>query len=201
MKSEGPVTLTSYQAATKLYVEQTPPLGEHLTAFLDQVAIAVGSGGFLLELGSGPGRAAMYLEDKYLRVRRTDAAPIFIDMMRADGHHADVLDIRTDAFGGPYDAILATSVLLHLSRDEFENVLQRANAAVAPDGVLAFTIKKGLGSGPGTTKSGSSQQFTCWREPELRDVLARTGWVPALLEHVDADEPWMCVIARSQSSF
>jgi hypothetical protein len=63
------VTLASYEAGAKRYVERTPPsLGPHLSNYLDSLASYLNFGDSLLELGCGPGRAAEYLETKHLRV-------------------------------------------------------------------------------------------------------------------------------------
>jgi hypothetical protein len=57
-----------------------------LIAFLDRLAELVA--GHVLELGSGPGGDATYLEGHGLRVTRTDAALAFVAMMRTAGHEA-----------------------------------------------------------------------------------------------------------------
>jgi predicted TPR repeat methyltransferase len=196
MQSENDVTLASYHAAAAKYVERTPGLGPQLSAYLDEIAARLSPGASVLELGSGPGWAAEYLEGRGLHVRRTDATPAFVDMMRAKGHDAELLDVRTADLGGPFDAVMANAVLLHLTAAEFETVLRRAKATVVRHGLLAFTIKEGDGSGWTTEKLDQPRYFTYWREPELRTVLARTGWAPILLDHIDLSSPWLFVIAR-----
>jgi len=71
-----------------------------------------------LEQSMPPGPAVM-------RVLRTDGAPAFVQMLQAAGHQTRLLDVRVDDFGGPYDAVLADAVLLHLTREQFVDVLQR----------------------------------------------------------------------------
>lgn len=53
---------------------------------------------------------------------RTGRASAFVEMLQAAGHPARLLDVRVDDFGGPYGAVLADAVLLHLTREEFVNV-------------------------------------------------------------------------------
>jgi len=48
-------------------------------------------GASILEIGSGTGRDALELERRGYRVRRTDAALSFVEMMRADGFEVDRL--------------------------------------------------------------------------------------------------------------
>jgi trans-aconitate methyltransferase len=198
MSEPGDITLASYEAAAHRYRDHALPPGESLLALLDRVAQLVGSGE-VLELGSGPGREARYLERFGLRVHRTDATRAFVEMMREDGFEARLLDIRTGDYGGPYDAILANAVLLHLTRDEFSDALVKARRAVIDGGVLALTLKEGAGEAWSNAKLGLPRHFTFWREPPLRAVLKRTGWTVESVAHVPGrTEPWLHVVALAR---
>ena len=117
----------------------------------------------MLEIGSGPGWDAGYLEGHGVQVIRTDATPAFVSLLRAAGHNARLLDARTDPLGGPYQGILANAVLHHLNRDQFEDVLRRARTAVAASGILGFTVKEGHGAAWSEHKLGLPRHFTYWR--------------------------------------
>ena len=196
------VTLRSYQAAAQRYIDRSPPApapDSPLTRLLDGLAELAG-GSHVLELGCGGGRDALALEQRGLTVTRTDATPAFVEHMRAAGHEARLLDVRSDELGGPYDAVLANAVLLHLGRAELERALQRIRSAVGDTGLLAVTLKEGDGARWSTAKIGLPRHFTYWREPALRELLTRTGWAVVSLEHGRfADEPWLCVLARATS--
>ncbi len=139
-----------------------------------------------------------YLESRGPRVLRTDGALAFVQMLRAAGHQARLLDVRTDDFGGPYDAVLADAVLLHVPREQFEDVLQRARQAVTSGGVLAITLKEGDGEAWTEAKLGRPRHFTYWREPAVRAALLNSGWQVLSLEHVEGRaEPWLFVTART----
>jgi SAM-dependent methyltransferase len=194
---QGDITLATYEIAAWRYRDRAAAPGQSLLAFLDRVAQLVGSAE-ILELGSGPGREALYLERLGLRVIRTDATRAFVEMMRDDGFDARLLDIRTDEFGGPYAAILAHAVLLHLTRDEFSDALARARGAVVDGGLLAFTLKEGDGEAWSNAKLDLPRHFTYWREPAVRTVLDRTGWLLETIDHVEGrTEPWLHVFARA----
>jgi len=198
MSEHGDTTLASYEAAAAVYRENSSP-SEAMTAFLDRVVATVGVGKRLLELGSGHGWDAAYLEARGLLVTRTDGATAFVEMMRADGHIAHVLDVRHDDFGGPYDAVLADAVLLHLSRAEFAGAIGRAHDAVVAGGVLALTLKVGDGEAWSTAKLGLPRFFTYWREPAVRALLEAAGWIVDSIDHVDGHtEPWIYVLAHSE---
>ena len=94
MSDPGGVTLASYETAAQRYRERSVEPSPALVAFLDQLSALVGVG-HILEIGSGPGREAAYIEARGPRVTRTDGARAFVEMMRADGHEAELLDVRT----------------------------------------------------------------------------------------------------------
>ena len=191
------VTLASYQAATDRYIEARSAPPPVVRRYLDRLADLVGHG-HVLELGSGPGWDAAYLEQRGVRVTRSDATPAFVDRLRAAGYEARLLDVRRDEFGGPYDAVLANAVLLHLSRDQFRGALRRARHAVGDGGVLAVTLKEGDGERWSSVKLDRPRHFTYWREPALRRVLEDTEWHVTFLAQVDGRaERWLHVIARA----
>lgn len=140
--ASGDVTLDSYEAAAHVYLEHSVPPGPAVMAYLDSVAGLIGDG-TVLELGSGPGWDASYLESRGPLVLRTDGAPAFVQMLQAAGQQTRLLDVRMDDFGGPYDAVLADAVLLHVTREQFVDVLQRARQAVASGGVLPSRSRRG----------------------------------------------------------
>jgi len=90
-------------------------VAEPVAALLDELAEHV-AGGEVLEFGSGPGLEALYLEQLGVTVHRTDATPAFVERLQESGHQARILDVRSDDLAGPFDAILANAVLLHLGR-------------------------------------------------------------------------------------
>ncbi|HZD15671.1 MAG TPA: class I SAM-dependent methyltransferase [Pseudonocardiaceae bacterium] len=192
----GDATLAAYETAAHRYREQSSPPGPAVTAYLDRLADLVGTG-TVFELGSGPGWDAAYLERRGSRVIRTDAAPAFVAMMRADGYEARLLDVRVDELGGPYGGVLADAVLLHLTRQQFVDVLRRARLAVVDAGILAFTVKEGDGEAWSEAKLDLPRHFPFWREPEVRAALQTAGWAVLSVEHVAGrTEPWLFVFAR-----
>jgi SAM-dependent methyltransferase len=193
----GDTTLATYQAAAQRYIERTSPPPPAMLAYLDRFAALAGQG-HILEIGTGPGREADYLEQRGLEVTRTDATPAFVERLRTAGHEARLLDIRSGDLGGPYDGVLANAVLLHLSRGQFAGALRRVRRATIAGGLLAVTLKEGDGEQWSTAKLGLPRHFTYWREAALRRVLHDTGWEVTFLEHVPgrADQ-WLQLIART----
>jgi SAM-dependent methyltransferase len=195
------VTLRSYERGADLYREAcTAPVPEY-TTFLDMFAGLV-SEGEVLEVGSGTGRDAIYLRRHGLQVTPSDGARAFVEMMRDQGLPARLLDIRADELGGPYRAVLANAVLLHLNRNDLSAFFERVSRSVTPDGILGFTMKEGEGESWSYAKLGLPRHFTYWREADIRDCLASSGWTVEDLRHVEGDrEPWLFVVASCNTAY
>ena len=196
--SPGDLTLRTYEEAAEDYRrhrrnEVPPPV----RALIERVVALVPPGARCLEIGSGPGLEAEFLEERGVRVTRTDATAAFVEMMREDGHDAFRLDIRTDELGGAWQLVWANAVFLHLTRPEFAAALRKVHAALAAGGRFAFTVKEGDGDEWHTRKLGLPRHFTYWREPELRAALDATGWRVEHLDQVAGEvDDWLYVISR-----
>ncbi len=191
----GLATLAAYRMSTARYIEQSHRPAGDMLAYLDRFAALVAPGP-VLEIGSGPGWDAEHLEGRGVTVRRTDAAPEFVERLRAAGHDTRVLDVRHDELGGPYRGIVADAVLLHLTRPEFAAALARCRAAVLPGGHLALTLKEGDGAEWTTEKIQQPRLFIYWREPQLRTALNAVAWDVVELTHAPGRRAdWLLVIA------
>jgi SAM-dependent methyltransferase len=175
----GRAVVEAYAAHTSDYAEATAELRDEVLDWLEDFAAAVGTGGHVLEIGSGGGRDAQALEERGLRVRRTDVTGAFVDLLRGQGHQADLLDPLTDDLGGPYDGAWANACLLHVDRADLPVVLARLAGSVRAGGVLALSVKEGDGeiwSTHGTIPA--PRRFVLWREAGLTAALAAAGWTP-----------------------
>ena len=190
-------TLHTYERAAALYRERTVRHDHETDDLVALVAAHAPSGATVLEVGSGPGHDADRLEALGFAVRRTDAARSFVELQRADGHEIDVLDVRTDDLGGPYDVVFAQAVLLHIDRADLPGVLARVLAAVRPGGLLALTLKEGDGEEWSSHKVELPRHFTYWRADPLRAALVGAGWEPVVLEQTSSSYgPWLRSLSR-----
>ena len=142
-------TIESYEGYADRYaqIRQGPDSQEQ--AALRQAAALAGPGGRVLEIGSGPGYGADFLESLGVEVRRTDAARRFLDLQAARGKPGDLLDVITDPLGGPYDAIVAQYVLFHVPREAIDGVLAKIAGALKPRGAFLVSMREGDGETSG----------------------------------------------------
>jgi predicted TPR repeat methyltransferase len=159
---------------------------------LRRLAASLPAGAQVLEVGSGTGRDADFLETLGPRVRRTDVTRAFVDMQIARGLHAEQLDLITDELGGPYDAIVATAVLIHIERARTDDVLTKVAAALRPRGAFLVCIREGTGE-----ERGDDCHMTYWPHDAFVERLERAGlriaWHTAFGH--GPDERWLTFLA------
>ncbi|GAC1610809.1 MAG: hypothetical protein NVS3B26_19700 [Mycobacteriales bacterium] len=191
-------TLATYQSAADMYCAASPAeVARGVAPLLDALVARLPERSRVLEIGTGPGREAAYLERQGLVVDRTDATPAFLDRLRSQGHSARHLDVRDGELGGPYDAVLANAVLLHLDRPQVEAALLACHQATRPGGLMAITLKEGDGEAWSDAKLGQPRWFVYWREQPLRDALTGSGWRVLSVDHVSGRvEPWLTVLCE-----
>ena len=173
-------TVRAYELDAVAYVEASPPMPGSVRADLEVLAMRLGPGARVLEIGSGGGRDALVMEELGLRVRRTDVTPAFVALLREQGHAADVVDPLVDDLAsadGPYDAVWANASLLHVARADLPTVLSRLAEVTRDGGLLRASLKEGDGEGWSTHGSiRHPRHFTYWRAAAVTDVVAGARW-------------------------
>ncbi|GER13615.1 class I SAM-dependent methyltransferase [Variovorax boronicumulans] len=163
-------TLASYEASARDYnaivAGHRPPEIEDAVRRMMQ---RVPAGGSVLEIGSGSGQDADFVESLGGVVRRTDAVQAFLDLQAERGKKGELLNVVTDALGGPYDAVLAMCVLIHVDRAQIAPVLRKVFDALAPGGVFLAAMRIGEGETLG------DYQTVYWSKDAFADALAAAG--------------------------
>ncbi|MEV7398141.1 class I SAM-dependent methyltransferase [Aeromicrobium sp. NPDC092404] len=190
-------TIESYDEIAEQYARETASETPVLRGGLDRLAEAV-PGARVLEIGSGPGWDADYLEKAGLTVRRTDLTQGFIDVQRKRGKDVDRLDAINDDLGGPYDAVVCLHVLQHLEPHDLEAVLAKVAAALQADGRFLVSIPLGHESGMETGDSGKPYYRALRTESDFVEALGRAGLEREWSERSNDDEEsgWLAVLAR-----
>ena len=190
-------TVSGYDACAESYAAETDhdPTPDHLEA-LERFVAAVGPGGRVLEIASGPGWDADRLEAMGLSVRSTDLSEGFIAFQKKRGRTAHPLDLIAGDLGGPWDGLVALYVIQHIGRPLVDGVVARMAAALRPGGTLLLSFQ----TGEGQVFSGhpeATYQVVRWDEAEMTALLSRNGlnvdW-RSLFE--GREGVWITVVAR-----
>jgi 2-polyprenyl-3-methyl-5-hydroxy-6-metoxy-1,4-benzoquinol methylase len=186
-------TIEYYERTARQYateISPTPPVPR--ADALRRLVACLPSGASVLEVGSGTGRDADYMETLGAHVRRTDVARAFIDLQAERGKQAELLDLLTDELGGRYHAVLAMCVLIHVDRARADAVLHKVAAALLPNGAFLVSVREGA------SEQADARHITYWRRDEFAARLTEAGLhVEWDSRDVDsADETWLTFLAR-----
>lgn len=195
-KDNNEKTLQAYEINVNTYVEQTPQIvsGE-IKQWIDRALGFITKDATVLELGSGFGRDANYIQSLGYTIELTDGAASFVALLQGMGYKARVLNLLTDTIGGSYSMIFANAVLLHFSPQELKEILEKLHQSLLPSGILAFTVKQGNGQDWEHEKLNAPRYFCYWQPDSLRALLSTCGFkIEELSESSDAK--WLRVIAR-----
>ena len=199
-------TVEAYGATAAAYAVKAERGAAWVSEEIEFFAAALGHSGRVLEIGSGGGRDALALEQRGIRVRRTDVALGFVELLRSDGFEADLLDPLTDDLtdphrpGVPYDGVWACACLIHVARDDLGTVLRRLAEATRAGGQLHASVRDGDGEDVTVHGDAGERRYveTYWREPDLRAVMEEAGWsVDDIRRRTGRPEDyWLIVRAR-----
>jgi len=185
-------TVRSYDATAADYAAEAAAMPAWVAQEIDAFATRLSGTGRVLEIGSGGGRDALEFERRGIRVRRTDVSRGFVDLLRANGFEADLLDPLTDDLadprypGIPYDGIWACACLIHVARQDFGTVVRRLAEATRSGGPLHVSVRDGDGEDVSIQASADAPRHyveTYWREPALRSALLDAGWAVSEIRH------------------
>jgi hypothetical protein len=199
--SSNDVTLSTYNDGADIWNNDARRSGSwfEVVSLIDAMVADLCANAFVLEIGSAAGEEAKVMESRGLRVRRSDATPAFVDGLRRAGYEAEHLNVITDDLGGPWDAIFANAVFLHLEREDFARVLEKTFDATTSEGLLVFSLKEGVGSAWLTNKLNGPRHFTYWTERDLITAVENSPWSLRSMRYVDGDvDQWLfCICAKS----
>jgi SAM-dependent methyltransferase len=198
------ITIDTYNTHVQRYVDKTPGVvSGNVRTWVDASLGYLAADAEILEIGSASGRDADYIESKGYKVRRSDAAIGFVELLRNQGHSdTRLLNVLTDELGGPYDMVFADAVLLHFTVEEATIVLQKVRSSLKPAGIFSFRLKRGDGSEWSNEGLGAPRFFQYWQPDTLESLLRANEFDVLSLE----DRPstfntysWLQVIARPES--
>ena len=113
----------------------------HMQAFLATVA-----GRQLLDIGAGPGNYAAVFKAKGFQVLCGDLSQAMVELCRAKGLNAELLDLEVFEIARRFDGIWANACLLHLPKSRVPAALDRLARHLVPTGVLGCAVKEGEGN-------------------------------------------------------
>lgn len=162
-------TIETYNALANEYDAKTKEFWETFPrTFLDQFARLIPKG-HVLDVGSGPGRDGLLLEEMGLTVTCLDASKNMVSLCRSRGLDAIEGDFSAIPFPDEtFDGAWAYTSLLHIPRNEIGQALKEIFRILKEEGIF------GLGMIEGETEEyrenmgeGQSRLFTYYTQTEI----------------------------------
>lgn len=192
--SSNTLTLQSYELGVQEYINGTAAeVSGTFKDWIDATLASLPLNAEIMEIGSGFGRDANYIESFGFKVNRTDATEAFVTFLQNQGHSARRFNVLIDAFPAQYDLIFANAVFLHFTPQELEKALQKIHATLKGNGVLAFSVKKGEGEEWTDAKLGQPRYFCYWEQTILVSFLQKANFEVITISE---DKRFLQIIAK-----
>ena len=99
----------------------------------------------VLELGAGVGIDSAYFQSRGLDVLATDLSSEMVERCRKRGLNAKEIDLYDlAALGASFDAVYSLNVLLHVPRNDLEQVLGVIHDTLNPNGIFFYGVYGGV---------------------------------------------------------
>lgn len=196
MSDRNKRTLKTYNQNVDKYVEGTVQVTSGFQKeWLDSVFKGLPRDVAILEIGSGFGRDAQYLESKGYVVEVTDASVGFVEYLRSNGRPAKLLDIVNSHPDEKYDVILACAVFLHFTDTDFQQAVRNVRDSLLENGKFAFSVKLGDGDGWSSEKVDAPRYFNYYQPDELEKAIARAGM--RVVDMQVYEDKWIHVVSQT----
>jgi len=190
-------TIEWYNKNVEHYVISSPlrRTNDEFKVWIDRLLTSLKPQSDILEVGSGFGRDADYIESLGYFVRRTDAAVSMVELQQETGKEAELFNPLTENVDGMFDAIFANGVLGHFTESQALLSLEKLSQNLKPDGMFAFSVKVGEGE---EMQEGRLRHY--WQQERLEYLVNQAGYSIQHLTLVNnattSEDQWFLVIAK-----
>jgi len=187
-------TIAVYDSQVDNYVEtiNKAPVDEMLLDFISQFK----PDDLILDLGCGPAMSSAAMREHGLRTDPVDAS---IEMVRLANETYNIgarqAYFEEIASRQIYNGIWANFSLLHATREELPNILNRLHQSLKPNGIFQLRMKTGEGS----QRDKFDRYYSYYSEEELCGLLSEAGFSVKQTETGEAlglagdMEPWIAL--------
>ena len=201
MGAKADVTIKYYNQNAARFLEETA--GVEFTEIQNAFLNLLPEGARILDFGCGSGRDALEFLKRGYQVEATDGSE---EMCRAAAELTG-LAVRQMLFQEldekeKYDGIWACSSILHLSKPELEDVLERMTAALKKNGIIYTSFKYGVFEG-----ERNGRYFTDFTEKTftefIKDMIRlriEKMWITDDVRPGRGEEKWLNMILRKRAA-
>ena len=176
----------TYNAISSIYVEEAT-LDHEDKSYIDSFLETI-SGNKILDLGCGPGILSKYLSDLGYDVTGVDFAEQMISIARGIAPKVNfiVSDIASLELDDKFDGIVLAHFLIHFSKDENIQILNRLHTLMNPDASLFIQFSANLTPGIQDEPLDDTGELKMWRysydEDSMFELLDSCNYDTTFLE-------------------
>ncbi len=129
----------------------------------------------ILDVGSGPGRDALYLKEQNLQPVCIDISHSMVKLCREKGLEAHEMDLEEIQFAdSSFDGIWAYTSLLHIPKEKLPKVFKKIKSLLRDEGILYLGMKEGCFAGfKEDERYPEVRRYSvCYSDKELRELLS-----------------------------
>ncbi len=196
-------TLNTYKDKARAYIDNTPAVingAEY--PWIDRALRMIPDNGTVLEIGSGAGRNADFIEDRGYNLECTEAVDEFVNLMQQKGLNARSLNILNDEVDKKYDMVLANAVLVHFTPEQSALVFKKVHNALNDEGIFAVSVKLGEGEKWTDEKLDAPRYFCFWQPEAIKKLAEKSGfeWLSSDSGETSLkNASWLYIILKKQN--
>lgn len=192
-------TITYYNKNAESFIQDT--VSVEFTETQDKFLYNIPKGASILDFGCGSGRDAKYFMEQGFEVEATDGSTeLCVKARKLAGTEVKCMMFQELDEDEKYHGIWACSSILHLSKDELKEVIEKMRKALTPHGIIYTSFKYGEFEG---LRNG--RYFTDFTEEVFRDFMKEFTeleieelWITGDVRPDRSEEKWLNIILRKK---
>lgn len=217
MSLENDKTLKVYEKVAKNYLESTTKADSlykkeakrtklKLEKIIKETFELLPKGSKILEVGSGSGGLAKYIDSLGFNITPSDIAKDFLNEIKNKGLDPIKFNILKDKFKGKYMAILCWRVFVHFTKEDTLNALKRSYDALDNNGLFIFSVIdrncKNVDSEwidfPDVYHLGDERFFKYYSKEELNNIISETKFEIFDYKEIDVENgiKWLVYVLK-----
>jgi len=171
-------TVATYNKLAQEYDKETADFWEQFPCSVFDEFVARLTGTRVLNVGSGPGRDGLLLQDRGISMECVDASEQMVQMCIGRGLSATVGDVLALPFGNKqFDGVWAYTSLLHIHKSDMPRALQEIRRVLKPASVFGVGMIEGEGEQYRESSGvGMPRWFAYYTQEELEQYLTEAGF-------------------------
>ncbi len=170
-------TIKAYNELAKEYNNETKDFWEHFPSAIIDAFVGLVSGK-ILDIGSGPGKDGLILQQRRLEITCLDASEEMVKLSSQNGLASVVGDLMSLPFPDEsFEGVWAYTSLLHLKKIDIGKAIEEIKRVLKEGGIFFLGMIEGEGEVYRNSSGvGMPRLFAFYKKDELRDILKKTGF-------------------------